>query len=615
MAKSSLILDLDTRAFNAKRREVLGAFRELDRLNDRRLKMSRQIDSYESRNNSTKTKALNLLKAQNREIERGNRLMSKGGAIKSSNSIMNGRSGGMGLGMMGRFVTPLAIGYGLYRGGSAMIRNGVQQQNTLGGIGNMMGGSVSSSFRRQMQDIGIGTGQKSNSVYQAVYDAMSSGFDKDKALEITRVSGKLATGGNYDIATAQSSLITFMTAFKDLSAGRAADLLAGTEVAARATPEEIANAVGEFLPLANNLKASKEEALALYSGVTRSLGNSQEGAIATKALLTAIMQGTPEAKKYGITPGAIEKEGLGGTLNKLAKLLEGKTTDQQAEILGGISPNVRSTSALLSFLGTKGGLSGDVKTIGGSSYEKNFQNQLGNMSVQARTLGTNFEMLSMNVLESSGLMVGLASGMAGVSNVIEKINNMFGLGTETKGNIQDASGVESKQALNKLAIAFPQIAEAYGIDRATALSELASAGSGGKLVNSKDKIAAGLTDFITSGANPLSIIKSIFSSKESIDERIGKRAVSQSMTGNSDLLNSIISESGVFSKTEESLKSRGQEILEKANIDVSKIGDDVMNSIKQSLSNASFTINSAEIIGLPNQQGVPNGFIGPMPSL
>jgi len=68
-------------------------------------------------------------------------------------------------------------------------------------------------YSNQLLEISTELGQEKTAVTKAFYDAISSGFDPKKALEIIKVAGKSAVAGVSDISTANNTLITVMKAW------------------------------------------------------------------------------------------------------------------------------------------------------------------------------------------------------------------------------------------------------------------------------------------------------------------------------------------------------------------------------------------------------------------
>jgi len=465
---------LDDREFRNKIRSSNREAERLTRTNRRHLKTIKNINMQEKRSISTKKRELSLINKQTRALERQDRTLKKSSRTRR---VAGGRM--VGGGMMGLMRGALPV-LGVAAIGSAAIgayKGAASRQSGWTQVSNMLGHDISGATKKDVMNIAVKTAQDNKDVITAYYDALSAGFSEEAGKAVTKAAGIFATGGNFDIATAQSALLTTMETFKDLSPDEVINLLAGTVKAGRVNERQVATNVGQFMASGASLGISAKEQLAAFAGISKSLGNADEAGTALGALFTALQKATPAAINMGIDANLVKEKGLQGVLNKLAKELEGKDAAGKAEIISDVFGNVRAKKGLFAFLNDPNSLKqlGDV--VGSGNAMDNFKRANDDAERQFQKLATTTQQLTDSFFEATGLLDDLASAFGTVASILGYFSS------DDKEDKEDKTIKEiEEKAKDRGAVIRAKERESMGIGTAEDVMVIAAANQGGTLL-------------------------------------------------------------------------------------------------------------------------------------
>jgi TP901 family phage tail tape measure protein len=133
----------------------------------------------------------------------------------------------------------------------------------------------------------------------ALYQVVSSGISVGKAMDVVKVATKTAVGGFTDAETAVDAITSVMNAYKDenLSAARAADVLAKTVEVGKVEMNEIAGSIGNVVGVASVMGVSIEELGAVTAAMSLNGVAASEGITSIRAAINDIIRPTELFKK------------------------------------------------------------------------------------------------------------------------------------------------------------------------------------------------------------------------------------------------------------------------------------------------------------------------------
>jgi TP901 family phage tail tape measure protein len=201
-------------------------------------------------------------------------------------------------------------------------------------------------YKKAIKELAASSGQATETLSDGLYDILSASRGAEDAVAILSATTSAAIGGFTDVATATSSALTTLNAFKleNEDVNRILDLQFATVKRGRLTYEQYAQNIGQLAATSSLAGQSMESMNAAVATVTRG-GISAERAITqiNRAILTFIKPSTEAAaaaKEYGIELGinAVQGDNLGKTLAKLKEL--------DAEQLAQIFRDIRGYKAI-----------------------------------------------------------------------------------------------------------------------------------------------------------------------------------------------------------------------------------------------------------------------------
>ena len=222
---------------------------------------------------------------------------------------------------------------------------------------------IMEEFADTISDMSRKFGESTKNLSAGLFDILSASIDASKATDLLTESLKLAVGGNTDVATTTSALLTIINAYgmEAEDAAEISDKMFASFKRGRFTIEQLASSVGRVASTASTANLSLDELLATISTVTRGGISMEEAVTAISAVLAAFLKPQKEAIKVGkefgleISSETLKTIGFVGVVKKLTKA----TAEQQAAIV----PQIRGFKAFARALNDVAGIQTDLTLI------------------------------------------------------------------------------------------------------------------------------------------------------------------------------------------------------------------------------------------------------------
>lgn len=198
--------------------------------------------------------------------------------------------------------------------------------------------SLAESVRGLSREFGQDNVTQARALYQVISAGATEGAEATRILE---QANKLAIGGITDVKTAVDALQPALNAYGRgaESAAEFSDVLFQTVRDGRTTIPELAAALGQVTPLANNAGISFQELGAGVATLTKSGASTSQAVTQLRGIISAIIKPTAEARneaeRLGLSfnTAALQSQGLGGFLQELAEKTGG-SQDSLAKLFG-----------------------------------------------------------------------------------------------------------------------------------------------------------------------------------------------------------------------------------------------------------------------------------------
>jgi TP901 family phage tail tape measure protein len=208
---------------------------------------------------------------------------------------------------------------------------------------------------KQIRQVAIESAQSFDTTARAVYQILSAGVDASKAIDVLRVSAKLATAGLADLEHTADAVTTVLNAYRlsTEQAKRVSDIMFKTVELGKTTIPELAAQIGRVASTAAQAGVSFEELSAAIAAMTAagvqtemamsSLGQLLQNLLNPNKALTEALQ------KLGYSSGLalLQAKGLAGALELLSKAIP---KEQLAEMIG----SVEGLRAVMVLTGSQG---------------------------------------------------------------------------------------------------------------------------------------------------------------------------------------------------------------------------------------------------------------------
>lgn len=207
---------------------------------------------------------------------------------------------------------------------------------------------------KQVLELAGETGQAPKTLAEGLYDIVSSGFEANDAIKVLAASAKAATAGLTDTKTAARAVAAALNAYHlgADDARKVSDILFETVNKGVLTFEELAQNIGDVVPLGAPLGISLEEIGAALATLTLQGGSAAERATQVKNTMIQLASPSKALKALFEDLGfesaemAVKTHGLAGVLGMLDKATQGSVTRTSA-----LTPEIRALMGVVGLTG------------------------------------------------------------------------------------------------------------------------------------------------------------------------------------------------------------------------------------------------------------------------
>jgi TP901 family phage tail tape measure protein len=344
----------------------------------------------------------------------------------NSPNVQATRSLGRNTAMSGGIIGSIGDNLGALGAGFAVMNEGrkmMTREDTQGQIANINRRAFSDSDRSQAYDLANQAKQTIGDTLEAIYEGMSATLSFDESKTLALEAGKFATGANANIHDSTQTLLSMNHNYgKDYTMKQMSDILTGTMNASRGTGQEIAGAVGRFMPLAKNKDIKLDEILAVFAATTMTGIGVDESATAVGQLLTQLTKSNAAMESIGINSNLIKTKGIQGVLDVIGKETKGMNDDQFDKFITDFMPEVRGMRSLLPLINNPGQLQKTMSVVKTGSTDFNFNMNKDNTSKKLNELTNAFSEL-FDEVAGTGVLTMLqkaTDGWIGIMGVMGK---------------------------------------------------------------------------------------------------------------------------------------------------------------------------------------------------
>jgi TP901 family phage tail tape measure protein len=242
--------------------------------------------------------------------------------------------------------------------GVASVREAAQFESSFAKIQGLVGvtadeiGELEAAARKLGPQFGI----SANEAAEALFFITSAGLRGAGATEVLEASLKGAAIGLGDTKTIADLATSAVNAYGEANLGgaEAVDVLAEAVRLGKLEPAELAESMGQVLPLASNLGVRFDEVGAAMAGMSKTGTDASTAATQLRQILATIAKPTAEADRALADMGLsaeglrnqIKDEGLFATLETLTDAFDGNI-EATTEVFG----NIRALSGVLDLMG------------------------------------------------------------------------------------------------------------------------------------------------------------------------------------------------------------------------------------------------------------------------
>lgn|GEM_PF-499574 len=233
-------------------------------------------------------------------------------------------------------------------------------EDQMADVGTLLDGEVNqkiAKYGKQVKQTAIDTGISTEQLNSGLYETISALGDGADTYEIFRKAAENARGGNADVQNVVKFLSTTMKGYGDVSAETAekvSDLGFQTVKLGQTTFPELAQNMGDVVPLAGSMGAEMESVFGAMATLTGVTGDTAKVSTQLRGVFSALTKPTSRMKEVinglGYESGAamVKAKGFQGTLDLLKKVTGGST-----EELGKMFGRVEALNAVIALTGTQ----------------------------------------------------------------------------------------------------------------------------------------------------------------------------------------------------------------------------------------------------------------------
>jgi len=242
--------------------------------------------------------------------------------------------------------------------GAAAVKMSAEFETNFAKIQGLVGvaakdlGELEDAARR----LGPQFGKSANEAAEALFFITSAGLRGKDAVNVLEASLKGAAIGLGETKTIADLATSAVNAYgaANLNGSQAVDVLTEAVRLGKLEPEELAQSMGQVLPIASNLGVSFQEVGAAMAGMSKTGTNAATASTQLRGILNTLAKPTEGAKdalaNYGTSAAELRQqivdEGLFATLKTLTELFDGNI-EATTEVFG----NVRALSGVLDLMG------------------------------------------------------------------------------------------------------------------------------------------------------------------------------------------------------------------------------------------------------------------------
>lgn len=238
------------------------------------------------------------------------------------------------------------------------VRDAAKFETTLAQIQGLVGltAEETSLLEQQARKLGPAFGRSAQESAEALYFITSSGIEAADAGAVLEASLKGAAVGLGEVTTIADLTTSAMNAYKTsgLTATNAVEILTEAVRLGKAEPAEMAQALGQLLPIAAEMGVPFQDAAGGVAALSLTGLDAAEAVTQLRGILTTILNPTKEATdelaKYGLSAGDLRQQvregGLLDVLTMLSEKFEGND-----EAIGKVFGNVRALTGVLALTG------------------------------------------------------------------------------------------------------------------------------------------------------------------------------------------------------------------------------------------------------------------------
>ena len=199
-------------------------------------------------------------------------------------------------------------------------------------------------------------GKAPKELADALFFVTSAGIRGAEAMEVLEMSAKASASGLGETKIVADLVTSAMNAYgkENLSAANATDILTATVREGKAEATDLAQAMGQVLPIASEMGVSFDQVGAAVAGMTRTGTNATTAAMQLKQMLNSMLKPSNQAEdalsRMGTSSAElrkqIEEEGLLAVMERL-RVLTHSNSNEMAQIF----PNIRALSGILDLMG------------------------------------------------------------------------------------------------------------------------------------------------------------------------------------------------------------------------------------------------------------------------
>ena len=268
---------------------------------------------------------------------------------------------------------------------------------------------------------------------QALYNAISAGIPEQNAVSFLADATKLSIAGVTDLQTAVSGLTTVLDAYNmdATEAMKVSDIMFSTMQNGKTTIDELARNVGKVTPLASELGVTFEEVGAMFSVLTKKLGDGKTAEAGTqiKAMLAELgKEGAKAAEAFQKLSGVSFTQFIdqGGSVGEALKMMA-QEAERNGTGLQNMFGSIEAGMGALAIAANNGrDFAGALKSIGegAGNTEKGFQ-------TMQKTASRQFEMMKAQGMElmmklGEAIMPLVVDIMPMLTGFLETLPQLFG---------------------------------------------------------------------------------------------------------------------------------------------------------------------------------------------